>query len=195
MISLIYDSHKDSKSGPSALGKLFGITRGAMYSHIKRMERGHKNIGRPALLTEEHLELINHHIKKKFEKQASPDIPMLSNWIYKKFSISISFNTLHHIIASTDLMKVCTGVPIESTRAEVPLSIIEDHYDRLESYLERANIPPEFFCNVDETGFQDLADKCNQMVVVPADFAEDETVISVKMNMKRATMIGAICAD
>ena len=75
----MYDSQKCIKSGPSALGKLFVITRGAMFSHIKCMKHGHKNIGRPALLTEEHFEIIIHHIKKKFEKQALPDIPIFCN--------------------------------------------------------------------------------------------------------------------
>ena len=103
-------------------------------------------------------------------KQDSPEIPSLCNWIYKKFQISVSLNTLHHIIEASGMMKICIGRPIEQTRAVVPLSVIQDHYDRLDRYLERAEIPPEFFFNVDETGFQSWADKCNKYVVVPMEF-------------------------
>ena len=65
VISLIYDSTRGSKTGPSALGKLFSISRGAMYSHIKRKELGHKEVGRPALLDDNHITLIVDHLKKK----------------------------------------------------------------------------------------------------------------------------------
>ena len=90
------------------------------------------------------------------------------------------------------MMKICIGRPIEQTRAVVPLSVIQDHYDRLDRYLERAEIPPEFFFNVDETGFQSWADKCNKYVVVPMEFQGSETYVSVNRNNMRSTMIGCI---
>ena len=84
VVSLIYDPIRKNKSGASAISKLFSISRGAMFSHIKRMERGHKEVGRAPILDSAHMELLHHHIRKKLSKSASPDIPTLCDWIYKK---------------------------------------------------------------------------------------------------------------
>ena len=66
VISLIYDPKGGNKAGPTTLGMLFGISKGSMNTHIKRMQAGHKAVGRPSILTREHLELISYHINKKF---------------------------------------------------------------------------------------------------------------------------------
>ena len=197
VVLLIYDPTRGSCSGCKNIADLFGISRGAMQTHITRLFAKQKNemIGRPSILNEEHLMLIGHHVESKMEGSKSPDFPALQNWIYKNFNIDLSVNTLIKIIDRSQTMKSCIGLPMEQARAEVPLEVIIDYYDRLSRYLEALNIPPCFMFNVDESGFQEFVDAVPVPVIVPIDYNDDTVAVSVNRNKKRASMIGCISAD
>ena len=197
VVLLIYDPTRGSNAGAESLGMLFGITRGAMQTHITRLFSGERNesIGRPAILNESHMLMINNHVRKRLSTSDSPDLHSLQNWIYRKFSISVSTNTILRIIQNSETMKICSGIPLEELRAKVPLETIRLHYDNLSSYLKCANIPPQFVFNVDESGFQSFVDAVSIPVVVPADYPNDTVPFSVVRNGKRASLIGCISAD
>ena len=197
VILLIYDPTRGSHSGALNIGKLFGISRGAMQTHITRLFDGLRNesIGRPSIISEEQMQLMVHHIQKCLVDSHSPDLHALQNWIYKKFSIDVSTNTLAHIVSNSKTMKICPGIPMEQIRAEVPLEIIIQHYEKLQSFLENANIPPQFVFNVDESGFQAFVDAVTIPVIVPYDYNGNTAVFGVDRNTKRASLIGCIAAD
>lgn len=197
VLLLIYDPVRGSRSGCQNIARIFGITRGAMQTHITRILDETKNeaIGRPSVLTDEQLVLIYEYVSKKTDGSKSPDLPKLQNWIYKRFNVDITKKTLSQVIKRSPTMKICIGIPMEQVRAEVPIEIIIDHYDKLEKYLEALNIPPAFMFNVDESGFHEFVDAIKTRVVVPIECTEEQVVVSVNRNSKRASMIGCIAAD
>lgn len=197
VLLLIYDPARGSGSGCQNIAKIFGITRGAMQTHITRLliETKNKAIGRPSILTDEQLVLITEYVGKKTHSAKSPDLPTLQNWIYKHFNVDISKKALSQTIKRVPTMKTCIGIPMEHVRAEVPLEIIIDYYDKLEKYLEALNVPPAFMFNVDESGFQEFVDAIKTRVVVPIEYTAEQVAVSINRNSKRASMIGCIAAD
>ena len=107
----------------------------------------------------------------------------------------MSEDCLWHFINRDKRLKTIQGHPMESIRTEVPLQVIEEHYDRLGAILHNEDIPPQFFFNVDESGFQEFVDTKDMILVIPCDSPESEMVFPVNRNMKRATLIGCISAD
>ena len=94
VISLIYDSSRKSKSGCQNIGKLFGVNRGAIQTHITRLANPNISdvIGRPSLLSVDDLVLITEYINKKMIGGKSPDFPTLRDWIYRKYLLTKSFH-------------------------------------------------------------------------------------------------------
>lgn len=74
---------------------------------------------------------------------------------------------------------ICAGVKLED---------IKTYNERLDLIMRINQVPPAFVFNIDESGFIDLVDMKNEIVVVPIDTA-DGTVKSADRNSKRATMV------
>ena len=91
--------------------------------------------------------IIAAFVQQSFAENDPPDYVGFDEFIFVKFQKSISVDTLAHI-----------GKPLESVRAEVPIDVIKDHYERLANIIENDDIPPAFYFNVDETGFQEYVD-------------------------------------
>ena len=196
VIKLIYSSDRRDKSGPTAIGRLFGVTGGTIAEHYKRMQGKRRElIGRPALLDEDQLQIVELFIQQQNTKQDPPTIGQIIDFIFCSFAISTKANTLHKILKRSEGVKPVTGIPLESTRAEVPLEVIQSHYSRLEEILEYEKVPPAFVLNVDESGFQEFSDSGKQIVYVPKTYEGTETYFSVNRSAKRNTMIGCIGMD
>ena len=71
---------------------------------------------------------------------------------------------------------------------------INDYFDHLESVLD-GSIPAPFVINIDQSGFQEWADKRNLVVVVPAEVTQDEIKIPVARTTKHASILAGIAAD
>lgn len=119
------------------------------------------------------------NIKMILKENVPPDIDMLVDIIFDMFSISIKYDTLYRIIRDSKLIKTFEAPVMESTRAEVPLEVIEQHYTILNNVFKATNVPPCFVLNVDESGFIDFVDVKKHTVVLPADAPEDY-VLSIK---------------
>ena len=195
VIELIYIPGKNSICGPAAIGRLFGVNRGTIATHVKRMEQEkNESVGRPPTLDQEEKNILFIHIRDSYDAKKPTCYNALIDFIFNKFAKVISNDALWHIIHRSESFKTIKGHPMESTRAEVPLDIIEEHYKRLSSVLNE-EIPPQFFFNVDESGFQDFVDARDIILIVPNECPDEELCYSVNRNMKRATMIGCIAAD
>lgn len=193
VISLVYEKGRKSKCGCTAIGKLFGITRGAVQSHVTRSQKQKQQfIGRPGVLSHEEREILILHIECQAKKMNPLDIHMVIDFIYDKFKLSIKHNTLWKMLHRDERLKLIKGIPMENVRVEASIDKIKEHYDRLSSVFESEKIHPAFVFNVDETGFQSFADAKELTLVVPVTFIDKEGVYPVNRSSKRATMIGCI---
>ena len=196
VMELVYDTSPGSHSGPTYIGRLFGVTAGTISSHFKRMNHKRRElVGRPGSLADEELNILYLYVVECYQHTSSPNIPHLIDYCFNTFNVSLTTKTLKGILRRSSEFKEVPGIPLESSRADVPLSIVLDHYDRLDSLLSQEEIPPEFFYNVDESGFQEFADAKKEIVIIPGDCQEEEVYYSVNRASKRSTLIGCICAD
>ena len=83
---------------------------------------------------------------------------------------------------------------MESDRVDCDPEEIDEYFVNLENILD-GSIPAPFVINIDQSGFQEWADKRNLIVVVPADFTQDEIKIPVARTTKRASILAGIAAD
>ena len=91
-------------------------------------------------------------------------------------------------------LKSIADKPMESDRADCDHEEINDYFDHLESVLD-GSIPALFVINIDQSEFQEWADKRNLIVVVPAEVTQDEIKIPVARTTKRASTLAGIAAD
>ena len=195
VINLIFNPDRTSGTGQTAIGKLFGITRGAIDSHLRRMKKERNSlVGRPPLLKDHGMQMIINFVNQCYEDHASPNFYTLIDMIYNKSNILFSYNTLYKIVQESKLMKTVMAPVFESSRAEVELSVILEYYESLNSLFTSLNVPPAFVFNVDESGFIDYIDMHDEIVIVPFN-APPGTVKSAERNSKRSTMIGTISID
>ena len=193
VLKLIYDPKKGS--GYSTIGALFGVSKATICTHHHRMNKIKKaRVGRPGILNETQMETLIIYIKQCYEQKASPNLYHLVDYIFNTFEVSIKINSLRSIITNTKELKSVVGKPLEGARAEVSVETVLAHYQELDRMLVLEKIPPEFFYNVDESGFQDFSDANEQVVIVPYD-VEGDVFYSVDRTLKRASMIGCICLD
>ena len=81
VINLLYEDY-----GPSAIGRLFGVTRGTIFEHRKRMQKRRRELlGRPGLLNEEELKILILFIKTSFDEKRPADYADLVNFAFKNF--------------------------------------------------------------------------------------------------------------
>ena len=147
-------------------------------------------IGRPAELEIEELEKISFYIHECYKNNNPRSVIQLIDYIFCTFNKSINEKTLRSILKRSSQVKMAQGIPLEKARVDV----IIEHFEALDKMLCTESVPPEFFFNVDESGFQAFADAVNQRVIVPID-ADDSVYYSVDRQSKRATLIGCICLD
>ena len=195
VIRLIMDVSRTSKSGPTAISLLFGVKPGTIHKHYLRMNKDRRAVvGRPSILTDEQINHMIAHVTHQYGLKNSPNFDDLLDYVFKTFHISIHTPTLRSIIKRVPQLKTAIGIPLEESRIDVPLKIILDHYNILDALLQRELIPPGFFFNVDESGFQEFADARKEVVIVPSD-TDEQTYYRVNRSVKRATLIGCICMD
>ena len=196
VVKLIYEPGKNSRCGPAAIGRLFRVQRGTISSHIRRMaEEKHENVGRPPKLTDIEADLLVVHVRESYLNKKPACYKSLVDFVFNTFMKTINADCLWHVIHRNQSLKTVVGHPMESIRAEVPLEVIEEHYERLHCIFENERIPPQFVLNVDESGFQDYVDATDMILVIPSECTENEIVYPVNRNNKRATLIGCIAAD
>ena len=163
---------------------------------MSRMNKPKKEkIGRPPKLNDSESEILFSFVKTSYISKRPANYKSISDFIFSTFTKVVTEDCLWHMINRDSRLKTIQGHPMESVRTEVPLEVIEEHYERLESILQSEDIPPQFVLNVDESGFQEFVDAKDMILVIPSDAPESEMVFPVNRNPKRATLIGCISAD
>ena len=191
VIKLIHSDKKADGTGQTAIGKLFGITRGSIHSHMKRMKKVRKHlVGRPPLLNEIQDSFLIEYVSNSYIQKQSPNLYTLIDVFFNKFDIFLNYHSVHN----SKKMKTVLAPVYESKRAEVELDDIAIYYEQLDMVFFCNKVPPAFVFNVDESGFVGFVDMRDEIVIVPID-APDGTVKGADRNSKRATMVGCISLD
>ena len=195
VIKLIHSKKKCDCTGQTAIAKLFGISKGAIHTHMTRMTKNKRTkAGRPPLFDSFQDKTISEYVSNCYIQGQSPNIYSLIDMIFNTFSIYLDYHSIYNYIRNSSCMKTVLAPVYESVRAEVKLEDIKIYYERLDLIMTINQVPPSFVFNVDESGFIDFVDMRDEIVVVPID-AHDGTVKSADRNSKRATMVGAISLD
>ena len=183
-----------NKCSLSKIGALFGVKKATISSYISRDQKNKKSHGRPRSLSPEQLRIVYDEINILYSQNRPPDIDMLVDIIFEKFTISILPDTLYRLIKRSKNIKLFEAPVMESKRADVPLEVIKEHYIQLNNVFKTTKVPPCFVFNVDESGFLDFVDIKKHTVILPVD-APNDFVLSVDRTYKRTTMIGCISLD
>ena len=70
VIRLVYEVTKDGTSGPTAIGRLFGVNKGTIATHYKRMNLARKAVvGRPGALDDDELDKLIRYIRQCYEEK------------------------------------------------------------------------------------------------------------------------------
>jgi hypothetical protein len=166
--------------------------RGSISWQIQRLKDHPKPNGRPRLLTAEAYGMTRNLIQLYFERKEPVSIRFLLEQIEMNFNISLSADTMLHIVNRMAECKIVDGIPMERARVMADPTVIDIFCAELATIIE--GVPADFIINVDETGCDDFADARPEKVIVPATYADDTIPIPADRAMKRATLVGAIVA-
>jgi hypothetical protein len=175
------------------LGGVFGCHHHSIQKQLQKIAGTVKANGRPNLLSPEARQRIVQMVTKAYGWNEPVTIDEILDELETKFNISLSSDTLWHIIQRMPEIKVVTGIPMEKERIMVRLEVLQDYAKRLKAMIE--GIPREFVVNMDETGCADFVDAREQKVLVPSTCERTSIPIPSDRSEKRATLVGGIAAD
>jgi hypothetical protein len=175
------------------LARVFNCHVGSIEYQMARLKGPIRPIGRPRLLTPEAYLMVARLVTDAYNRRAPVSILYLIEQIEYFFDVSVSQNTMAHILRNMPDVKLVTGVPMDKHRVMADPHAINDFYTNIRTLL--MGIPRAFVVNMDESGFADYSDARRETVVVPADFADDTIPVPVDCNAKRATLVAGIAAN
>jgi hypothetical protein len=137
--------------------------------------------------------MVTRLVNDAYTKRQPVSIVYLIGQTQYFFDISVSQNTMAHIIRNMYAVKMITGIPMEKSRVMADPRAIGDFYANIATLIK--GVRRAFIVNMDESGFFDHPDVRRETVVVPANYPSDTIPIPFNRNIKRATMVAAIAAD
>jgi hypothetical protein len=149
--------------------------------------------GRPTLIHAEADEFLQKLFIQRYISKDSISIHETLDLLLDRFGLAISLDTFRHHLLRNKQLKIVTGVPIDSNRAEIDLKQIKTWYTELNDLLK--TVPREFIFNVDESGCDEYVDSKNLSVIVPDEHQSKQVEIPVHRQTKRATLTACISAD
>lgn len=150
VIKAIHSPDRTKKTGQTAIGRLFNVTKGAIHSHLTRMNSERRSVvGRPPLLNEEEQQMIIDYVFQCYDENNPPNLFSLIDIIFNKFNVLYSYNTLYKQIQESRQIKTVLAPVYDSTRADVQLDDIKQYYIDLNHIFQQTNVPPSFIINVD----------------------------------------------
>lgn len=117
VISSIYNPTKGSNSGPSAIGKLFGVKAGTISSHFKRMNRERNDlIGRPPDLNCIQIHMLIDYIMKCYIEKNPPTMDHLVNYVFNNFNVAVRDDSLRNTISKIIKLKSVIAQPLDEKK-------------------------------------------------------------------------------
>jgi hypothetical protein len=101
-------------------------------------------------------------------------------------------NTLRKKIGVDRELQIIRGISMEKEGVECGSEAIRAYFELLTRNV--SGVPAAFVFNLDESGFQDWANRCERSVTVPAACGADVIGIPVDHSMKRSSLLVCIPA-
>ena len=152
-------------------------------------------IGRPPLLDDDQVDALRFYIADRMDKRMPCSYDDILEFFEDEYGVLLNIGSLRNFIARSREFKTVTGVPLEDSRLFSDAGEIDAYFDRVDEMLRTAQIPAAFVINVDESGFNEFVDARETTRIVPNDYAHNSIPVAITRAEKRATLIGAICAD
>jgi hypothetical protein len=153
---------RDSRNPPlsyAMIGKLFGISKGAVRDHEQEWKAHAATIGligRPPILSPDRLDNVTEYIKHNYAQHRPVTLTELQSFILSQYQIQITRDTLRHILSNDSRIRPCPALPMDERRMEVTPEQILHYFEHLSDCLSGA--PAHFVFNMDEMGHQYWAD-------------------------------------
>jgi hypothetical protein len=184
-------------------GKPFNFRELAIFMHVqnpatiqqqwKKLTDGVKKNGRPSLLSSDMIFWMKATIISRYTAKRPISFPEIIDMVQIKYQITLSLDTLRHIIYGIPELKTVIGNPKDARLVFVSDEDLILWYKTMKILLKR--IPAAFVFNMDETGCNEWVDSGKLTVVVPNTYEEDEIDVPVDRHSKRSTLTAAIAAD
>lgn len=176
------------------IGKMFNKSRFVVFNHHTNYLRGYRYDGRPTILSNEEIEILQNKIKE-LHSSFPPKYPTYAeilDMINEMFNKTIRIDTLRKMVNSNwnHIFKTCTGKAMDSDRVEVSINDIESNLMELRQAIQ--NVPINFCFNIDEMGHSEFADAVIKTVIVPINYEHEEAQIPVDRSGKHASCIACI---
>ena len=132
-------------------------------------------------------------IAEAFAKEEPVTYVDIQDFINEQFDIVLLPDTIRHLVRKNPHLKTVHGLPMDQSRLQSSPEDIDLYFELISKDFQ--GVPSSFIFNLDETGFDDWADKAECCAVVPATFPDAEILVPVSRQTKRATLLGCIAAD
>lgn len=182
------------------LARFFDVGKSTIEYHLSRpfdfidgCEMG--RIGRPSLLDADQVKAVRAFIADRMEKRMPCSYDDILEFFQDEYGVLLNIGSLRNFVARSKEFKTVTGIPLEDLRLFSKPEEIDAYFENVEEILSAAKIPAAFVINVDESGFNEFVDARETTRIVPTDYAHNSIPVPITRAEKRATLIGAICAD
>jgi hypothetical protein len=132
-------------------------------------------------------------IMARYDQQKPITYAELLDSLQDIHGITVSGDTLRHIVRGMPTVKSVIGIPTKSERVAVAPEQIEAWFDELEAKVQ--GIPREFVFNVDETGCSEQSDSREVRAFVPMSYTSASVPVPVDRHSRRSTFLACIAAD
>ena len=178
----------------SDIARLFGVSRACIEKHYSKFKNGTKQNGKPSVITPEVREGLLEWMNENIEMEKWPTLFDITQFLNENFQIFITRDGISkYIKREFKDFHVVTAEPMDSKRVEVPKSVIEEYFDKLEKAIE--DVDYRFCFNLDETGESEASDIRAVKVIVPKEIPKKQVKITFDRSSRRFTILHTISAD
>lgn len=177
----------------SAIGTLFGVSKATVTKHYQRYLAPRQKIGRPLCVDQASWEQFREFVLQRFGERSPVTTEDAILFLAEQFNVHLLPNTLRQKVRSDRELKLIKGIPMEKQRLECDITEIQSYFALLSENVD--DVPAPFVFNLDESGFQDWADRRERTVIVPSTCSDDRIGMPIDRATKRSSLLLCIAAD
>jgi hypothetical protein len=130
---------------------------------------------------------VRRFVLENFESGHPAGTNDVLDFLASVFALHINADTLRKRIRGDHELRMVEAHPMERQRVECDPGEILQYARRLATSVN--GTPAAFVFNLDESGFQEWADRRESKVVVPSGFRDDSIMVPVDRNVKRSSLL------
>jgi hypothetical protein len=187
------EQYRDADIPHRDIAAALSCGRGSISKQLARLAGTPKPNGRPRLLPLDGYQMITELVIQGYRNRNPYTIDFRLDEIDRRFGVSMSADTMAHIVQRMPGVRLIDGIPMEKTRVMVDPKIVADFTEKMAA--ECSGVRKEFLVNMDETGCADFVDAREEKVLVPDEYPGITIPIPADRSVKRATLVAGIVAD